>query len=151
MLFAAGSNPASGGIDGYDYAYIIPIPSPSTINFNNHNFDQSASYPTSTVTVTGVKGEIGTYTRYTFTNQIGATWSDTYPTGYGAASSSSPRGWNGDGGPFFPSIHSGSQPRSAGVVNAGPDVTGGQQSYYYRGWYGMAFTNGTGQMSIWTR
>jgi hypothetical protein len=150
-LYAAGGNPSQGGIDGYTYVYKFNLPSPETINFNNHNFDQSSGFPTSTVTVTALKGELGTSTKYTFRDQIGATWSDTFPTGYGAVAVSNPRGFNNDGGPFFPSVHSGSQPRSSQGFNAGPDVVGGSQNYSFRGWYGAGFVNGTGQMSIWVR
>jgi hypothetical protein len=153
FCFAAGGNPSSGGPNSYNNVYTFPIPSPSTLTFSNHSYDNtSGSTPTCTVTVTARKGESGTHTRYTFRDQIGATWSDTYPTGYGLADNSGVRGWNGDGGPFFPSIHPGSNPRNNGAGwNSTPDVTNGSNTYNYRGWYGVGFVNGTGQTSIWVK
>ena len=156
IMFAAGGNPASGGIDSYTYVYKAAIPSPSTTTFSNHSYDNtSGSTPTSTVSVTGMKGESGTWTVYCFRDSIGVTWSDTYPTGYGFANSSGVRGWNGNGGPFFPSIHPGSQPRNNGNGwNSSPDVTNGHRIYNYRGWYGKdggIGVNQTGQTSIWVK
>lgn len=155
ILFAAGGNPSTGGIDSYTYAYKFTIPNPSALTFANHSYDNSASMTVSTVTVTGLKGETGTWTGYTFTQALGATWSDTYPTGYGVANTSNVRGWNGNGGPFFPSIHPGSSPRNNGNGwNSSPDVTNGHSTYNYRGWYGRdggIGVNQTGQTSIWVR
>lgn len=161
MMFAAGGNPSSGGIDGYTNVYRIEIPNPNALTFANHSYTYGgASMNVSAVTVTGLKGDIGTWTRWTFTEAIGATWSDTYPTGYGLVSNSTVRGWNGDGGPFFPSVHSGSRttaaPTNPALQTASPDigVNGFQQgarSYSYRGWYGSTSVNNTGQMSIWVR
>jgi len=103
--------------------------------------------------VTGLKGDSGTWSRYTFTRSIGATWSDSYPTGYGCVDGSGVRGWNGNGGPFFPSVHTGSEPRNTGDGwYAGPDVYNGHRTYNYRGWYRpQGSVNQTGQTSIWTR
>jgi len=155
MMFAAGGNPAGGGIDSYTYVYKVNIPSPSTVNFNNHSYDNSSGFATSTVSVTGMKGESGTWTAYTFRDSIGVTWSDTYPTGYGFANTSNVRGWNGNGGPFFPSIHPGSSPRNNGNGwNSSPDVTNGHLIYNYRGWYGRdggIGVNQTGQTSLWVK
>lgn len=155
ILFAGGGNPSTGGIDGYTYAYKFNIPNPSAVTFSNHSQDNAAAMTVSTVTVTGLKGESGSWTAYTFTQALGATWSDTYPTGYGAVNSSSVRGWNSNGGPFFPSIHPGSSPRNNGNGwNSSPDVTNGHSTYNYRGWYGKdggIGVNQTGQTSIWVR
>ena len=156
IMFAAGGNPASGGIDSYTYAYKAAIPSPSTTTFSNHSYDNtSGSTPTSSVSITGMKGESGTWTAYCFRDSIGVTWSDTYPTGYGFANSSGVRGWNSNGGPFFPSIHPGSSPRNNGNGwNSSPDVTNGHKIYNYRGWYGKdggIGVNQTGQTSIWVK
>lgn len=156
IIFAAGSNPSTGGIDSYTYAYKFDIPSPSTLTFANHSMDNTtASTPVATVSVTGLKGESGSWTAYTFRDSLGATWSDSYPTGYGVANTSNVRGWNGNGGPFFPSVHSGSSPRNNGTGwNAGPDVTNGHSTYDYRGWYGRdggIGVNQSGQTSIWVK
>ena len=160
ILFAAGNNPSSGGIDSYPYVYKFDIPNPSALTFANHTYYYNSSMTNSTVTVKGIKGDIGTWTRYTITEAIGASWTDSYPTGYGAVDSSNPKSGNFDGGPFFPSIHSGSRnvaPGNPTVVSSSPDVgvngyTAGAQSYVYRGWYGIGIgVNQTGQTSIWVR
>jgi hypothetical protein len=161
VTYAAGNNPVTGGIDSYGYVYRINIPSPASLTFANHSYTYGgATMGVSTVGVTGLKGDVGAWTRYTFTEALGATWSDTYPTGYGLASNASVRGWNGDGGPFFPSVHSGSRntaaPGNPGLQTASPDIgvngfERGARSYTYRGWYGVTSVNNTGQMSIWVR
>lgn len=161
VTYAAGNNPVTGGIDSYGYVYRINIPSPASLTFANHSYTYGgATMGVSTVGVTGLKGDVGAWTRYTFTEALGATWSDTYPTGYGLASNASVRGWNGDGGPFFPSVHSGSRntaaPGNPGLQTASPDIgvngfERGARSYTYRGWYGATSVNNTGQTSIWVR
>lgn len=161
ITYAAGNNPVTGGIDSYSNVYRIDIPSPNALTFANHSYTYGgATMTVATVTVTGLKGEVGSWIRYTFREALGATWTDTYPTGYGLASNSTVRGWNGDGGPFFPSVHSGSRttaaPGNPVLQTASPDigVNGYQQgarSYTYRGWYGTTTVNNTGQMSIWVR
>lgn len=152
-IMAAGSNPSTGGCDTYSYIYRFNIPSPTQFDAANHNQYNASGYATSTVTVTGLKGDTGTWSRYTFTRSIGATWSDSYPTGYGCVDGSGVRGWNGNGGPFFPSVHTGSEPRNTGDGwYAGPDVYNGHRTYNYRGWYRpQGSVNQTGQTSIWTR
>lgn len=162
-IWAAGGTPSTGGIDNYTYVYKVIIPSPTRLTFTNHIVDltsantgtETASTPVATVTVRGMKGDVGNVTKYTFRDFLGATWSDSYPTGYGFVNSLSVRGWNSDGGPFFPSVHSGSVPRNNGTGwNAGPDVTNGRRGYTYRGWYrgdSAGSVNNTGQTSIWIR
>ena len=63
------------------------------------------------------------------------------------------RGWNSNGGPFFPSVHPGCEPRNNGTGwYSGPDVYNGRREYTYRGWYRpQGSVNQTGQTSIWTR
>jgi hypothetical protein len=158
ITYAAGNNPVTGGIDSYSNIYRIDIPSPSALTFDNHSFGYGgATMTVSAVNVTGLRGEVGTFSRWTFREALGATWSDTFPTGYGLGSNSNIRGWNGDGGPFFPSVHSSSRPGFAGNGwVAGPDVgTGGfvsgSRTYVFRGWYGVTSVNNTGQTSIWVR
>jgi hypothetical protein len=158
MMFAAGNNPSTGGLDNYSNIYRIDIPNPSALTFANHSFTYGgATMGVSAVTVTGLKGEVGTFSRWTFTQAIGATWSDTFPTGYGLASNSNVRGWNGDGGPFFPSVHSSSRAGFTGQgFVASPDIgaggfVSGSRTYTFRGWYGVLSVNNTGQTSIWVR
>ena len=152
-IMAAGGNPSTGGCDSYNYIYRFNIPSPSQTDFANHSHDNASGFATSTVTITGLKGDVGSWSRYCFTRSIGATWSDTYPTGYGCVSGSGVRGWNSNGGPFFPSVHPGCEPRNNGTGwYSGPDVYNGRREYTYRGWYRpQGSVNQTGQTSIWTR
>lgn len=161
MIMAAGGDPSSGGIDGYSYVYKFGIPSPSALTFNNHSYYYNGSMTNSgAITVTGLKGDIGTWTRYTITEAIGASWTDSYPAGYGCVESTGPKSGQWDYGPFFPSIHSGSRnvaPTNPTVVSSSPDIgvngyTAGAQSYTYRGWYGAGIgVNQTGQTSIWVK
>lgn len=160
MIMAAGSNPSSGGIDGYSYVYRFPIPDPAALTFNNHSYYYNSSMTNVAVTVTGLKGDTGTWSRYTIKEAIGASWGDSYPTGYGCIESSTPKNGTWDYGPFFPSIHSGSRniaPSNPTVVSSSPDIgvngyTAGAQSYTYRGWYGAGIgVNQTGQTSIWVK
>jgi hypothetical protein len=115
---------------------------------------------TSGFTVTGLKGDTGTWTRYTIKEAVGASWGDSYPTGYGVVETTTPKNGTWDYGPFFPSIHSGSRnvaPSNPTVVSSSPDIgvngyTAGAQSYTYRGWYGAGIAHGqTGQTSIWVK
>jgi hypothetical protein len=163
FLMAAGANPSTGGINSYTYVYKFPIPNASALTFNNFGPGYNGSMTVSTVTVTGLKGETGTYTRYTSTQSLGATWGDSYPSGYGAIPNTTPiptGEWNS--GPFFPSIQAGS--RSSGnngnqnvvPINSSPDIgvngfTTGSRSYTYRGWYSATGTDYTGQTSIWVK
>lgn len=161
VMFAAGNNPSTGGLDGYSHIAKAQIPDPSLLTFNNHTYYYNGSMTNSEgIIVTGLKGDVGTWTRYTIKEALGASWTDSYPTGYGYVSSTTPKSGNFDGGPFFPSIHSGSRNTAPGnpvVVSSSPDVgvngyTAGAQSYTYRGWYTASGTvNNTGQTSIWMR
>jgi hypothetical protein len=160
MIMAAGSNPSSGGIDGYSYVYRFAIPDPAALTFNNHSYYYNSSMTNVAVTVTGLKGDTGTWSRYTIKEAIGASWGDSYPTGYGCVETSTPKNGTWDYGPFFPSIHSGSRniaPSNPTVVSSSPDIgvngyTAGAQSYTYRGWYGAGIgVNQTGQTSIWVK
>lgn len=161
MIMAAGSNPTTGGIDSYTYVYKFGIPSPSSLTFNNHSYYYNGSMTNSSgLTVTGLKGDTGTWTRYTIVEAIGASWGDSYPSGYGCIESSTPKNANWNYGPFFPSIHSGSRniaPSNPTVVTSSPDIgvngyTAGAQSYTYRGWYGAGIGHSqTGQTSIWVK
>ena len=150
FLMAAGSNPSTGGINSYDYVYKFPIPDPSVLTFENHNVNHSSNQNVATVTVTGLKGETGTYTRYTQNKSLGATWNDAAPTGYGAIPNTNPKSDTWNSGPFFPSIH-----RNDGYVSS-PDVgvngfVTGSLYYNFRGWYSATGTGNTGQTSIWVK
>jgi hypothetical protein len=151
MIMAAGNDPATGGIDSYGYVYKFAIPSPSSLTFQNHNVNHSSGLGVSTVTVTALKGDSGSYTRYTTTESLGATWNDSYPTGYGCITNTNPRNNTFDAGPFFPSIH----PRNGGYTSQ-PDVgvngfSSGNLTYTFRGWYSANGNGFTGQTSMWVK
>jgi hypothetical protein len=174
MIFAAGGNPSSGFINAYTYVYRVDIPYPKSVSFDNH-----ATYsPVRSVftpiaaTVVGLKGDTGSFTKYWVAESLGCSWGDTYPTGYGLGTNTSARGAgvSFDGGPFFPSVHSGhGHPSYAPDGGTGrtiaPDVGGlassfsgtgygGNYTYTFRGWYrgdSAGSTGNTGQMSIWCR
>lgn len=160
VIMAAGNNPSSGGIDNYAYVYKIQIPNPTALTFNNHSYYYNSSMTNSgAITVTGLKGETGTWTRYTIVEALGASWGDSYPSGYGFIESTSPKNASWNNGPFFPSIHSGSRSPAANnavVVSSSPDIGvngygAGARSYTYRGWYTAGGTGYTGQTSIWVK
>ena len=171
MLYGCGANPSTGGIDNYTYVYKYNIPSPASITYRNHsryfaNQTDITAAGVSTVIVTGLKGDTGTWTRYTQQASLGASWGDSYPTGYGAVSTTDPITGSWDSGPFLPSIHSGSGYPSSyapSFATSTPDIGtkgwdsgsglgAGSRSYTYRGWYGAGINFGqTGQMSIWSK
>jgi hypothetical protein len=162
MIMAGGGNPSTGGIDGYTYVYKFAMPTPSALTFTNATFGTYDDDQTNaTITVSGLKGDIGTWTRYTKNKSIMNSWGDTFPSGYGGIENSNPMGnvtW--DYGPFFPSMHAGSgsgRSTPSNATTSSPDigVNGYQQGdgvYAYRGWYGAGIgVNQTGQMSIWVK
>jgi hypothetical protein len=157
FLMAAGNNPSSGGIDAHSYVYRFPIPNPSSLTFNNHTFWYNGNMGTSTVTVTGLKGDSGTWTRYTITESLGASWGDSYPTGYGAISSTSPKSTNINDGPFFPCVFGGSRGDSGGGGwVASPDLgvngfSSGTRQESYQGWYRPGGRGNSGGMTIWVK
>jgi hypothetical protein len=151
LLMAAGNNPSTGGIDSYSYVFRFPIPDPSALTFENHAVQHSSNQNVSTVTVTALKGDSGTYTRYTVNKSLGATWNDGAPTGYGAVPVENPRSSTWNSGPFFPSIH-----RSNGGYTSQPDVgvngfISGSRTYVFQGWYNANGSGNTGQTSIWVK
>lgn len=162
FLMAAGGNPNTGGVNEYSFIYTFPIPSPSVLTFNNHALGNNGGMNIATVTVTALKGQSGTYTRYTLDQSLGATWGDSYPSGYGAIANSNPNNGTWDAGPFFPSFHSGARAsgsngnQNAVPVNSSPDIgvngfQTGSRSYTYRGWYDATGNGNTGQTSLWVR
>lgn len=159
ILMAAGGNPSSGGINGYTYAWKFTIPSPSSLTFENHSATYNSAQPIDTVTVTALQGDSGTATRQTQRYSLGHSWSDTYPTGYGAvtASSGTINSGNYNVGPHFPSIHSGSRNSSRSrEITSSPDLGfngyyAGETGYTYRGYYTLNSFDNYGQMSIWFR
>ena len=153
MIMAAGNNPATGGIDQYAYVYRIFLKNnPYKITFANHNRyngGQPGRMHVTNFVVEALKGESGTYTRYSLGEALGVTWSDSYPTGYGFYDKSASYA-NFNKGPFFPSVHSGSGgSKCSGSITFEPDVTNGCPHYTHHGWFTANGWDKTGQTSIW--
>ena len=157
FLMAFGNTVNSGGIDQHSFIYKFLIPNPAALTFANHTIYYNSSQTVSTVTVTGLKGETGTWTRYTTTESLGCSWTDSYPTRYGCTSSTNPKGANTNDGPAFTSIHSGSGHSNggAGTVSS-PDVGtngygAGSVNYQYQGIRSATAANYIGSQSIWVK
>ena len=155
MIMAAGNNPATGGINQYQYVYRIALKdNPYNISFANHNRyngGQPGRMHVQEFIVEALKGESGTYLRFALGEALGVTWSDSYPTGYGFSEKNAPFSIFNKG-PFFPSVHSGSGRSPCSVctpTNFEPDVPGGSPYYTHRGWYTANTFAKTGQTSIW--
>lgn len=109
-IATGGSSVATGNISAYSTAYKFAIPNPSQLTFDNHSYKGSNWSTTAgacvAVTVSTIKGAAWSGTRYTKANSLGTSWTDSYPTGYGAVDNSScVQDW--DYGIFVTSIHSG--------------------------------------------
>ena len=155
MIMAAGNNPATGGIDQYQYVYRISLKdNPYNISFANHNRyhgGQPGRMHVQEFFVEALKGESGTYLRFALGEALGVTWGDSYPTGYGFNDKKASHA-SFDKGPFFPSVHSGSgrnQRSGCTQFNFQPDVPCGNPEYNHRGWYTANSFGKTGQTSIW--
>ena len=157
FLMAFGNTVNSGGIDQHSYVYKFNIPDPSALTFANHTVFYNSGQGISTVTVTGLKGQTGTWTRYTLTESLGCTWSDSYPTRYGCTTASNPRSANTNDGPAFSSIHSGSGHSGGGNGTvSSPDVGTngygtGSLNYQYQGIRSATSSNYIGSKSIWVK
>ena len=160
MIMAAGGNPVSGGIDAYSYVCLIDISkNPYKITFANHNRHHGGT-GTATIpkmhlvefTVKALKGESGTEERYALAEDLGISWSDTFPTGYGFSPVNAHYGtWKS--GPFLPSVHTGDgrnyEPCKTMFKSYAPDVTKACPTYVYSGWHTLYTTRMSGQTSIW--
>ena len=78
---------------------------------------------------------------------MGVSWTDTYPTGYGFASTSDCV--NHNGGPFITSVHSGGDRNGGNQSDC--DVNQGSATYSHRGNYTPSELNQTGGTAIWLR
>ena len=149
----SGSTITSGNISAYNANYKFTLPSPATVSFVSQSYlggTFGTAGPCVAVTVTGIGGTSFSGTRYTLQNSLGNTWTDTYPTMYGAGGSSNC--YQEDTGPLIPSIHSGhghSTVNSPAVNEC--DVTNGKFTYAYRGTYTATGTGYTGSNAIWFR
>ena len=156
MCYNSGATVTTGGPNTYSHVYKFNIPNPSALTFANHTAYYNSSMGVSTVTVTGLKGQTGTWTRYTITESLGASWSDSYPTRYGVSSGSNPRSANTNDGPAFTSIHSGSGHSGNPSGQSSPDIGmggygGSNLTYTYQGLRNATSSNNTGATAIWVR
>ena len=75
MIMAAGNNPTTGGINEYAYVYRISLKNkPYNITFANHNRDhggQPGRMHVANFMVEALKGESGTFSRYTLGESLG--------------------------------------------------------------------------------
>lgn len=148
----------AGDMNAYDTAFKFAIPNPSTVTFDNHAY-RKASFadvgPCVPVTVSQIIGGSGTWTRYTLARSLGVSFTDSYPTGYGASDISTCELNSSTAGPFVTSVHSGDfhRPHNAttGWVHAGCDVERGRHNYTWRGNWTAATTGYTGATAIWLR
>ncbi|XP_048581672.1 uncharacterized protein LOC125561390 [Nematostella vectensis] len=159
MIMAAGGNPSTGGIDSYSYVWSIDLRQNKIYNitFANHNRFNGATGSNgipqmhlAEFVVQGLKGETGKYVRYALAESLGATWGDSYPTGYGFVNVGVEFGTITQG-PFFPSVHSGDGGSNMNYQNKifQPDVPRGSETYVHKGWYSATATDKIGQTSIW--
>ena len=156
MCYNSGATVTTGGPNTYSHVYKFNIPNPSALTFANHTSFYNSSMGVSTVTVTGLKGQTGTWTRYTITESLGASWSDSYPTRYGVTSGANPRSANTSDGPAFTSIHSGSGHSGNPSGQSSPDIGmngygGSNFTYNYQGLRNATSANQTGATAIWVR
>ena len=143
----------TGNMSAYSTNYKFTIPSPSSLTFVNHSYlasTWSSAGPCVAVTVTGIAGTSFSGTRYTLQNSLGNTWTDSYPTMYGAGGSSSC--YNESTGPRIPAIHSGhGHGTKLGTQISECDVVAGSYTYAYLGSYTATTANNTGSNAIWFR
>lgn len=144
----------TGDMTAYNRAFKFAIPDPSAITFANHssynpNYASDAG-PCVAVTVTRLHPSITSATRYTHRNSLGTTWSDSYPSGYGAGNTSNCQ--NFSSGPSVASIHSGSyRGTSSGYDGQSCDVPRGSRHYYHRGNVFIDSYDNDGSSALWLR
>ena len=146
------SSVTTGNVQTYDSAWKFTIPDPSAVTFINPSYRSSSfvdAGPCTAVIVQGIVGDTSSYTRYTLASSLANSWSDSFPTGYGAGDSSTCLHENT--GPFITSIHSGSHNYPYGRVTTECDVVEGSESYTHRGNYTASGTGHTGSAAIWFR
>jgi hypothetical protein len=139
----------NGNIMGATVATKFRIPDPSIVTLQNPNApageDRGDCVP---VTLTTIKGrDVTGERRWTRSKSLGATWTDTYPTTYGAVASGSC--YNTTVGPAFATSFTG---RSwARRYCWSHDDQGGAYYYWHRGWWDPTADRKTGTAMIWFR
>jgi hypothetical protein len=154
-MSTGGASVANGGMNAYTYAYKLTIPNPSALTFDSQSYlggkwnsTAGACVP---VQVSAVHGATWSATHYTKANSLGVSWTDSYPTGYGAGNTSNCL-QDYTVGPYVTSIHS----SHGNSGDYGPrinecDVTDGSLQYVHRGNYTHTGVNQTGSAAIWFR
>ncbi|MSP93542.1 MAG: hypothetical protein EXR79_17410 [Myxococcales bacterium] len=146
LLARSDSDGYKGNIAGTTAASKYKIPVPTTVNFVNPNpvaGNTGTRGACSSVTVTTVVGPNATgQTRYWFVNSLGVTWTDTYPTQYGAISTTNCVNDDSGKGPSFATVFS-------GVKNPGQTV--GDPKYWHMGWWDAVGANKSGTALIFLR
>lgn len=143
-------------MNSYSTAYKFAIPDPSQLTFDNHSYLGSSWSTTAgscvAVTVNTIKGTAWSGTRYTKANSLGTSWTDSYPTGYGAVDNNTcVQNW--DYGIFVTSVHTGhgNSTNKIGTQVTECDVSQGSLTYAHRGLSTHNGTNVTGSAAIWFR
>ena len=151
-----GSSVSTGAMDAYGLAWKFAIPDPSAVHFNNHSYlgpgfntSVSGAGPCVAVTVQGIVGDSFVGTKYTLRHVLGTTWTDTYPSGYGVANTTTC--YNHVGGPFVTSIHTGESNYNIGSTVSECDISDGSLTYTHLGNYHATSTGQTGSAAIWLR
>jgi hypothetical protein len=147
----------TGNLKAYNFGYKFTIPDPSKVHFKNHSYrgpnwndTDNGAGPCVAVTVTGIVGETASATRYTKRNVLGTSWTDSFPTGYGAINSSSCLN-HPEQGPFIPTIHSG-----FGFSHSHPsisecDIVNGSFTYNHWGQWSLNAGRHEGSNAVWLR
>ena len=161
MIMAARSSGqvvAKGGIDAYSYVYEIDIAANAgMITFQNQGTKSyGCSQTEKTYRVRALKGEGNTAWRdkRSLGQSLGLSWTDSYPTGYGFSNQWRKCSRNWGDGPFFPSIHHGSN-RGCSCCQDRKTWPGASHrsdpNYNHQGWYRIdsGKHSNTGAMSIW--
>jgi hypothetical protein len=150
LAFKAGSV-ATGNIQSYDRSYKFGIPTPKGVTFDNHSYaapSYAATGPCVPVTVTQVHGGTFSATRYTRIGSLGGSWTDTFPTTYGATDSNTCAG--SALGPAVSTRHTGSHySHSSTPATWECDISGGATQYNHLGNYYHNTNNNFGSSSIW--
>jgi len=146
----------TGDISESNAASSYPIPNPATVNFANPshlNPDTTSRGSCVAVTVTSIVGGSSCASgckRFTFSNSLGTTWTDTYPTSIGASTGSSCVNDNA-GGPALASDDTGTF--NGNYLNSWGKTTAasGSPYYWHEGLWDVDSKNNGGLGTVWLR
>ena len=130
---------------------VLRIPNPGIVTLANPSNAAGADRGDCVaVTVRTLKGIDATgATRYWRNKSLGATWTDTYPTTYGAINSSACH--NNTGGPAFATAFTGRNWARRYCWSGDGDAQGGAYFYWHRGWWDPTQHDRTGTAMIFFR